>query len=89
MPGPQRAANGCELAISGRGQAPGGWFAVISGTGPHVTTRMQPQTLKFKLVLYLTIALTVGVLLFTGAVAFFCTTKSSVRSPITLFSFPK
>ena len=32
---------------------------------------MQPQTLKFKLVLYLTIALTVGVLLFTGAVAFF------------------
>ncbi len=32
---------------------------------------MQPQTLKFKLVLYLTIALTVAMLLFTGAVAFF------------------
>jgi len=36
-----------------------------------MTTRMQPQTLKFKLVLYLTIALTVAMLLFTGAVAFF------------------
>jgi len=32
---------------------------------------MQPQTLKFKLVLYLTLALTVAMLLFTGAVAFF------------------
>jgi two-component system NtrC family sensor kinase len=32
---------------------------------------MQPQTLKFKLVLYLTVALTVAMLLFTGAVAFF------------------
>jgi len=32
---------------------------------------MQPQTLKLKLVLYLTIALTVAMLLFTGAVAFF------------------
>lgn len=32
---------------------------------------MRPQTLKFKLVLYLTIALTVAMLLFTGAVAFF------------------
>ncbi len=32
---------------------------------------MQPQTLKFKLVLYLTIALTVAMLLFTGAVALF------------------
>ena len=32
---------------------------------------MQPQTLKFKLVVYLTIALTVAMLLFTGAVAFF------------------
>ena len=32
---------------------------------------MQPQTLKFKLVLYLTIALTVAMLLFTGAVAFY------------------
>ena len=32
---------------------------------------MQPQTLKFKLVLYLTIALTVAMLLFTAAVAFF------------------
>ncbi len=32
---------------------------------------MQPQTLKFKLVLYLTIALTVAMLLFTSAVAWF------------------
>ena len=32
---------------------------------------MQPQTLKFKLVLYLTIALTVAMLLFTGGVALF------------------
>ncbi len=32
---------------------------------------MQPQTLKFKVVLYLTIALTVAMLLFTAAVAFF------------------
>jgi two-component system NtrC family sensor kinase len=32
---------------------------------------MQPQTLKFKLVLYLTVALTVAMLLFTGAIAFF------------------
>jgi two-component system, NtrC family, sensor kinase len=32
---------------------------------------MQPQTLKSKLVVYLTIALTVAMLLFTGAVAFF------------------
>jgi two-component system NtrC family sensor kinase len=32
---------------------------------------MQPQTLKFKLVLYLTIALTVAMLLFTAAVAFY------------------
>ncbi len=32
---------------------------------------MQPQTLKFKLVLYLTIALTVAMLLFTAAVALF------------------
>ncbi len=32
---------------------------------------MRPQTLKFKLVLYLTIALTVAMLLFTGVVAFF------------------
>jgi two-component system NtrC family sensor kinase len=32
---------------------------------------MQPQALKFKLVLYLTIALTVAMLLFTGVVAWF------------------
>ena len=38
-------SNGCELPISGRGRASAGRF-VISGTGRHVTTRMQPQTLK-------------------------------------------
>ena len=32
---------------------------------------MQPQTLKFKVVLYLSIALSVAMLLFTGLVAWF------------------
>jgi two-component system NtrC family sensor kinase len=54
-------------------------MALLRGRGPfrrkkaeqEVTAPMQPQTLKFKLVVYLTIALTVAMLLFTGAVAFF------------------
>jgi len=45
--------------------------AAVPALKGDVTARMQPQTLKFKLVLYLTIALTVAMLLFTGAVAFF------------------
>jgi two-component system NtrC family sensor kinase len=40
-----------------------------------LTTLMQPQTLKFKVVLYLSIALSVAMLLFTGLVAWFLYTE--------------
>jgi two-component system NtrC family sensor kinase len=40
-----------------------------------LTTLMQPRTLKFKVVLYLSIALSVAMLLFTGLVAWFLYTE--------------
>lgn len=48
----------------------------LKGCGPfrhgtEVTAFMRPQTLKYKVVLYLTIALSVAMLLFTGLVAWF------------------
>ena len=49
--------------------------AALSGAGTESTTLMQPQTLKFKVVLYLSIALSVAMLLFTGLVAWFMYTE--------------
>jgi two-component system, NtrC family, sensor kinase len=46
-------------------------FAAHSGAGTDMTALMQPQTVKLKVVLYLTIALSAAMLLFIGAVAWF------------------
>jgi two-component system NtrC family sensor kinase len=46
-------------------------IAALSGAGREATVFMQPLTLKFKVVLYLTIALSAGMLLFTVLVAWF------------------
>ena len=46
-------------------------FAALSGAGTNVTPILQPQTVKLKVVIYLTIALSAAMLLFIGAVAWF------------------
>jgi hypothetical protein len=49
--------------------------ATRSGAEWDATVVMQPRTLKFKVVLYLTIALSAAMLLFTGLVAWFLYTE--------------
>ena len=50
---------------------------------------MLPKTLKLKVVLYLAIALSAAMLLFTGLVAWSSIAKFSTRCPITSSSSPK
>ncbi len=50
-------------------------MALSGYRGRGVTRRMQPKTLKFKVVLYLSVALSVAMLLFTGLVAWFLYTE--------------
>ncbi|MGO9442945.1 MAG: hypothetical protein ACLPXM_20615 [Terriglobales bacterium] len=46
-----------------------------SGAGWDATVAMQPRTLKFKVVLYLTVALSVAMLFFAGMVAWYLYTE--------------